>query len=403
MKVVKSVKFRYKQNEEVLKLLESFRLMVNDAIRVGLELKVRSRFRLWRLCYHDLRQRYGLHHTYANAACEVAFSILKKHHKWQRRPYVSRLMLRIDDCRAYRLFHLLLRIPITGGTYTFLQLRGGDYQLRLLSDPSVKIGALQIMPDSIDVMISREVTAKPTSGKAAYDLNVRNVTGVSTSSDEPVVYDLSAIPDYAKKAGVVLSHFRRNDHRVAGRLKRKYGRKLRNKTRAKLDVVSKRIVESAATNHDAIVLEDLRNIRGSHPKSKRRESARLRRTIHGWPFFILQRAIVYKAAWEEIPVEFVSPRNTSKTCSRCGWINRKLRYQREWQCPSCGVVLSRDINAARNLLNRSLVAQAVRFAVGGLACEAMGREAPRGALPTVDASQLGSPSGRAGDSAESVV
>ena len=53
MKLVKSAKFAYTGNEEVIRLLETFRSMVNDAIRVGLESKAKSKFVLGKLCYHE--------------------------------------------------------------------------------------------------------------------------------------------------------------------------------------------------------------------------------------------------------------------------------------------------------------------------------------------------------------
>ena len=41
---------------------------------------------------------------------------------------------------------------------------------------------------------------------------------------------------------------------------------------------------------------------------------------------------------------------TSKTCSRCGWINESLKGQEIFKCKSCGHKADRDENAARNIL-----------------------------------------------------
>ena len=313
-------------------------------------------------------------------------------------------MLKIDDCRAYKLSYLLLRIPIAPGHYTFVQLRGGEHQLSMLRDPSLKLGALLITPDCVDIMVSKEVLEPmKTEGKDAYDLNIANVTGVSTGSKEPTVYDVSDIVRFNKKYSEVLSHFRRNDRRIGKKLAAKYGRKRRDKTRSLLHLVSKRIVQSAAKDKHTIVLEKLTHIRKRHERGRQKERRATRHAINTWPFWILQKAIKYKAAWEQIPVEFIDPKNTSRTCSACGSVNKKLRFEREWRCPSCGAMLSRDVNAARNLLNRSLGVQAMRFVAGGLAGEAMVRGAHRGAPPIVDASQPDSPSARAVSPAESVV
>jgi putative transposase len=46
----------------------------------------------------------------------------------------------------------------------------------------------------------------------------------------------------------------------------------------------------------------------------------------------------------------VNPRNTTKTCSRCGELVPKALWQRQHDCPHCGLSLGRDHNAALNIL-----------------------------------------------------
>lgn len=45
----------------------------------------------------------------------------------------------------------------------------------------------------------------------------------------------------------------------------------------------------------------------------------------------------------------VNPRNTTKTCSECGELVPKTLWQREHDCPHCGLSLGRDHNAALNI------------------------------------------------------
>ena len=42
---------------------------------------------------------------------------------------------------------------------------------------------------------------------------------------------------------------------------------------------------------------------------------------------------------------------SSKTCSACGTINRKLKRERTWTCDTCGARHDRNLNAAINLRN----------------------------------------------------
>jgi putative transposase len=47
----------------------------------------------------------------------------------------------------------------------------------------------------------------------------------------------------------------------------------------------------------------------------------------------------------------VDPRWTSKTCSSCGWVWESMPWgEPAFRCEKCGLVLDRDVNAARNIL-----------------------------------------------------
>ncbi len=117
-------------------------------------------------------------------------------------------------------------------------------------------------------------------------------------------------------------------------------------------------------DHDTISLEDLRvaNMVRNHHLSKGISDA-------GWGQF---RAILAaKAACAGRRVIAVNPANTSQQCSGCGERVAKSLSVRTHVCPSCGLVLDRDANAAQNILRAG---QALR-GVAALAA-ALNREAP---------------------------
>lgn len=94
----------------------------------------------------------------------------------------------------------------------------------------------------------------------------------------------------------------------------------------------------------AVVIEDL------HVAGMTR-NRRLARHVAGVGMAELRRQIEYKAAWSGVPVH-VADRwyPSSKTCSACGAVKVKLRLSdRVYTCDQCGLVLDRDLNAARNL------------------------------------------------------
>ena len=64
----------------------------------------------------------------------------------------------------------------------------------------------------------------------------------------------------------------------------------------------------------------------------------------------IARQIAYKAQWRhtgltKAPKTFPS----SKTCSACQYRNAKLKRERYWRCPNCGIRHERNVNAALNL------------------------------------------------------
>ena len=59
-------------------------------------------------------------------------------------------------------------------------------------------------------------------------------------------------------------------------------------------------------------------------------------------------------------LEKVNPKNTSKTCHVCGYVNPKVKVGvNYWKCPICGSSHDRDINAALNILSKYVTSQSI--------------------------------------------
>lgn len=58
----------------------------------------------------------------------------------------------------------------------------------------------------------------------------------------------------------------------------------------------------------------------------------------------------YKAEARGGRIIFVEPKGTSQKCSGCGDVVPKELSERVHDCPRCGLVMDRDVNAARNIL-----------------------------------------------------
>nr|WP_232280774.1 transposase [Chloroflexus aggregans] len=115
--------------------------------------------------------------------------------------------------------------------------------------------------------------------------------------------------------------------------------------------ISKWIVAKAECTKRAIALENLTHMR-TRMKARRSQRA----PLHSWSFAQLKAFIVYKAALKGIPVHFVDPRNTSRTCPACGHCAKEnRRTQASFVCTSCGFAGPADVIAAGNIARRAAV------------------------------------------------
>lgn len=71
-----------------------------------------------------------------------------------------------------------------------------------------------------------------------------------------------------------------------------------------------------------------------------------------WSMF--RSVLTYKAERAGRKVVNVDPVYTSQDCSRCGKRVPKSRSERVHACPHCGLILDRDVNAARNTLQKAV-------------------------------------------------
>lgn len=72
-------------------------------------------------------------------------------------------------------------------------------------------------------------------------------------------------------------------------------------------------------------------------------------------FGMFRQMIAYKGHLEK-----VNPKNTSKTCHVCGYVNPTVKVGiNQWKCPVCSSEHDRDINAALNILSKYVTSQGI--------------------------------------------
>ena len=382
MKVMKAVRFQYSSNEELQSLFQTFRYMVNDAIRTAIKQRITSRFKLIKTVYQDLK-RYGLHTHYILSACEVACAVIRNK-KRRKTPYIRRAFLKLDN-QAYKLQGNTLRIPMKPRQFIHIQLKMGKYQGELLSDPSLKRGSVTINSQRVVIAVSKIVESYESGGLVAFDTNEASIDGAEIHEGKLSFksYDLSAVKTlkhtyYAKRQGIQRRFC--NDWRKSKGLQGRYHLNEKNRTDAILHKVSKQIVDEAKSKRLGIVLEDLKDIRRGVNKKKLGTNSlngkeqrisvytkSLKRRLNMWSFRRLQQFIEYKARWEGVPVSYVDPRFTSRKCPVCGCTVEPNGHLTE--CKNCGFKMNRHLLAALNILKRK--DDSLRFELDSLPSEVM--------------------------------
>ena len=179
------------------------------------------------------------------------------------------------------------------------------------------------------------------------DLGLINLAALSDGTVIPNDRTYMKKEDDLSKAQRKLSECEKGTHdyvRALSKLSHKFKR-LRNHRKDMFHKISR----SLADNYRNIFMEDL------SVKDMIEDSFKGMRKSYrdaGWNIFT--RMMCYKAEEAGNNVVFVNPSYTSQLCSFCGTMVPKDLSVRIHECPDCGLVIDRDMNAAINIFNRGL-------------------------------------------------
>jgi putative transposase len=173
------------------------------------------------------------------------------------------------------------------------------------------------------------------------DLGVKNI---ATDCDANL-YSGGQVNGLRKRYFKIRKRLQSKGTKSAKRLLKKRRQKERRFARQENHRIAKELVQRAKDTGRGIALEDLQGIRDrvTVRKSQRRQH-------HAWSFFDLRQKITYKAEGAGIPLILVDPRNTSRTCPQCGYVDRANRKSQSlFSCGSCGYSGHADHIAAVNI------------------------------------------------------
>lgn len=174
------------------------------------------------------------------------------------------------------------------------------------------------------------------------------------------IVNIATTSDGDRAAGRELTRYRRRMLRLRRKLqqkktksaKRRLKRLRRRESRHAANtnhVLAKQYVTNAERTGRGIGLETLAGIRD---RARLRKPQRI--ALHSWSFAQLGAFITYKAQRAGVPVQFVDPRNTSRTCPACWHISKRNRpSQARFSCKSCRYSANADHTASRVIAHRA--------------------------------------------------
>lgn len=329
------------QHRALLATLERFNEAANWIADVAAENHTASKYKLQKLIYHDVRERFGLS-AQMTVRCISKVAEAYKRDKSKKpsfRPhgamvYDERIMgfKGIDRVSLLTLERREI-VPLRLGGYQEARIdrrkgqadliyRGGTFYLALTVD-------------------APEPKADDPTGTLGVDLGIQNL---ATDSDGET-YSGEQVEKSRKRYERIRSRLQASGAKSAKRHLKKLSGKEARFRRDTNHCISKRLVEKAKGTGKAISLEDLRHLRS---RTTVRKAQRSRHET--WSYFQLRSFVEYKALLSGVAVALVDPRNTSRKCSECGHCEKANRRSRDdFRCKSCSFEAAADVNAAVNI------------------------------------------------------
>ncbi|MGP8056828.1 MAG: RNA-guided endonuclease InsQ/TnpB family protein [Nitrososphaerales archaeon] len=242
--------------------------------------------------------------------------------------------------------------------YTGFRVGNGSVKLSMIGDVRVRFhrriaGAVKrvaVIRDIDQWFVAFAVEEVPVERKAAQgqvgvDAGVSNIVALSDGTIIENPHFLDGSVERIKSLQRRLSRKRRGS---ANREKAKLSlAKAWRKVRRQRDDFAHKLSYELSEKNNLIVFEDLRI--GNMVKNHNLASA-----IMDASWGQLRRLTAYKAERRGGRALLVNPSGTSQKCSGCEMVVLKDLSVRTHECPNCGLVIDRDVNAARNILQAGL-------------------------------------------------
>lgn len=339
------------QAKALLETMEAFNAACNFVSGIAWESRTFRHYALRKLCYYDVRARFGLTAQLAQHAIKKvadAYKVSKaKQAQFHPRGAIT------YDVRVLRLIGVSnVSLAVLQGRET-IRLSVGGYQAERLRGAQIGEADLvyRLEKRRFRLHLSLKFPEAPPTGEPSgflgVDLGIKNIA----SDSDGTLYAGGKLRRYRKRCRRVRRRLQKLGTRGAKRLLAKRRQKEHRHATHVNHCISKQIVAAAAGTGRGVGVEDLTGIRD------RTTVRRAHRAEHsGWAFHQLRAFLEYKCADKGIPFVAVDPRDSSRTCPRCGCVDKRNRpSQAEFRCIQCALEGHADYFAALEVARRATV------------------------------------------------
>lgn len=144
----------------------------------------------------------------------------------------------------------------------------------------------------------------------------------------------------------------RNFKRLRYRL-RQAMEKLRTKIKNLRSELHKQIASHLAKNYDVVVLPTFETSQ-MVARKKRKLRNKTARAMITWAFYQFAQTLEHLCNRYGSKLVRVTEEYTSKTCTKCGHVHRKLGGSKHFHCPKCGYEIPRDFNGALGIFLKAM-------------------------------------------------
>lgn len=212
-----------------------------------------------------------------------------------------------------------------------------------------RIGGLILTEKELIVTIKKSVELEANNW-ASFDVNLTNITALIDREVKRYslkeLYHIHRVYETKRRRIQKLSKFKPE---TSKRLIEKYSKREKNRTKDFMHKLTTTIAKELEKRKSGAILENLRDIKSRILNGSRNTNRKLSK----WDARTFQFMLEYKLKWLGLPVNYVNPRNSSKTCPLCS--GSMASYEgRLMKCERCNLIADRDIVAVLNLQMRGV-------------------------------------------------